>query len=66
MDDTANTFALALRYSYVLDKKFRIREKHNLSTDADSSTDTCFPAAAAKGAGNHFVLIVGIPKNTKY
>ena len=47
-------------------KKSRIRETPNLSTDADSSTNTCFPAAAAKGAANHFVLIVGIPKNTKY
>ena len=27
-------------------KKSRIRETPNLSTDADSSTDTCFPPAA--------------------
>ena len=39
------------------EKTSRIRETSNLSTDADSSTETCFPAAATKGAGNHFVKI---------
>jgi hypothetical protein len=46
-------------------EKSRIRETPNLSTDADSSTDTCLPAATANGAGNNLVLIVGIPENTK-
>ena len=31
--------------------KSRIRETKNLSTNADSSTDTFFAAAAAEGAG---------------
>ena len=35
-----------------IQKKSRIWETPNLSTDADSSIDTCLPAATANGAGN--------------